>query len=237
MPLGVHCSNYWNRALVLRPQWRTTTHFRRQLSTTRNLEHPAGCRCSGTYIRHGTSAARRLAAACTTSAATRNVDEYESVLLFAAVVVHPSLGATDVLVTPPLAVRYETGRSRCLHEVKLSNGARTSSPSRRLIFCAAAHEAWSNSMLTDAGTIMYTFGVCPVALRSYLATFVNICWGLGQVIDIRFIKSCWRARGGWCAAEAWMRCAPLEMMPAKDKVRGEARAARRAGTTSTKRWI
>ena len=80
---------------------------------------------------------RRLATACTTSCGgTKNVDECESVLLFAAVVVHPSLRATDVLVAPlwlcgvlalcalvcPAESIYETeqvrdGRSRCLHEV------------------------------------------------------------------------------------------------------------------------
>ncbi|KAJ7222085.1 hypothetical protein GGX14DRAFT_387922, partial [Mycena pura] len=193
----------------------TTTFPSTKLSTTWNLKHLEVFRDESTLM----SATEQVPQgawpphALLRAAATRNVDEYESVLLFSAVVVHPSLGATDVLVAPPLAVR-------CLHEVKLSNGANIGEP--------------CGQMLTNAGTIMYTFWVCPVALRSYLATFVNICWGLGQVIDIGFLKSCWRARDGWCAAEAWMCCAPLEMMPAQDKVRGEARAARRAGTTSIK---
>ncbi|KAJ7222098.1 hypothetical protein GGX14DRAFT_662607 [Mycena pura] len=96
---------------------------------------------------------------------------------------------------------------------------------------------------------MYTFGVCPVALRSYLATYVNICWGIGQVIGIAFVKSCWpgrtagracaavecgraivtgvwRARGGWCATEVWgIRSALLAMMQHKTKF--EEKRARR----------
>jgi SP family general alpha glucoside:H+ symporter-like MFS transporter len=29
-------------------------------------------------------------------------------------------------------------------------------------------------------TITYASEVCPVALRGYLTTYVNFCWGLGQ---------------------------------------------------------
>lgn len=38
-------------------------------------------------------------------------------------------------------------------------------------------------------TITYASEVCPVALRGYLTTYVNFCWGLGQVIGIGVIKS------------------------------------------------
>jgi SP family general alpha glucoside:H+ symporter-like MFS transporter len=40
-----------------------------------------------------------------------------------------------------------------------------------------------------AVTITYASEVCPVALRGYLTTYVNFCWGLGQVIGIGVIKS------------------------------------------------
>lgn len=38
-------------------------------------------------------------------------------------------------------------------------------------------------------TITYASEVCPVALRGYLTTYVNFCWGLGQLIGIGVIKS------------------------------------------------
>ncbi|KAH7377545.1 MFS transporter [Cadophora sp. MPI-SDFR-AT-0126] len=38
-------------------------------------------------------------------------------------------------------------------------------------------------------TITYASEVCPVALRGYLTTYVNFCWGLGQVIGIGVVKS------------------------------------------------
>jgi len=38
-------------------------------------------------------------------------------------------------------------------------------------------------------TITYASEVCPVALRGYLTTYVNLCWGLGQLIGIGVIKS------------------------------------------------
>ena len=39
-------------------------------------------------------------------------------------------------------------------------------------------------------TITYASEVCPVALRGYLTTYVNFCWGLGQVVGIGVIKVC-----------------------------------------------
>lgn len=38
-------------------------------------------------------------------------------------------------------------------------------------------------------TITYASEVCPVALRGYLTTYVNFCWGLGQVIGSGVVKS------------------------------------------------
>ncbi|CAL5869663.1 uncharacterized protein PFLUO_LOCUS3893 [Penicillium psychrofluorescens] len=37
-------------------------------------------------------------------------------------------------------------------------------------------------------TITYASEVCPVALRGYLTTYVNFCWGLGQLIGVGVIK-------------------------------------------------
>ena len=31
-------------------------------------------------------------------------------------------------------------------------------------------------------TLVYASEVCPVALRAYLATFVNLCWVVGQLV-------------------------------------------------------
>ncbi|KAJ9104043.1 hypothetical protein QFC19_004177 [Naganishia cerealis] len=38
-------------------------------------------------------------------------------------------------------------------------------------------------------TITYASEVMPVALRQYLTTYVNFCWGLGQVIGVGVVKS------------------------------------------------
>ncbi|KAL2872367.1 putative MFS alpha-glucoside transporter [Aspergillus lucknowensis] len=38
-------------------------------------------------------------------------------------------------------------------------------------------------------TITYASEVCPVALRNYLTTYVNFCWGLGQLIGVGVIRS------------------------------------------------
>lgn len=37
--------------------------------------------------------------------------------------------------------------------------------------------------------VTYASEVCPVVLRGYLTTYVNFCWGLGQLIGIGVIKS------------------------------------------------
>ncbi|KAK9452807.1 general substrate transporter [Dipodascopsis uninucleata] len=46
-------------------------------------------------------------------------------------------------------------------------------------------------------TITYASEVCPVALRGYLTTYVNFCWGLGQLIGIGVIKSMLKRSDEW----------------------------------------
>lgn len=38
-------------------------------------------------------------------------------------------------------------------------------------------------------TVTYASEVCPVALRGYLTTYVNFCWGLGQLIGVGVISA------------------------------------------------
>ncbi|KIX01687.1 uncharacterized protein Z518_09413 [Rhinocladiella mackenziei CBS 650.93] len=62
-------------------------------------------------------------------------------------------------------------------------------------------------------TITYASEVCPVALRGYLTTYVNFCWGLGQVIGIGVIKSMLPRNDQWSYripyALQWMWPVPL----------------------------
>jgi SP family general alpha glucoside:H+ symporter-like MFS transporter len=62
-------------------------------------------------------------------------------------------------------------------------------------------------------TITYASEVCPVALRGYLTTYVNFCWGLGQVIGIGVIKSMLSRDDEWSYripyALQWMWPVPL----------------------------
>ncbi|KAJ7600403.1 MFS transporter [Mycena floridula] len=62
-------------------------------------------------------------------------------------------------------------------------------------------------------TITYASEVCPVALRGYLTTYVNFCWGLGQVIGIGVIKSMLHREDQWSYripyALQWMWPVPL----------------------------
>ncbi|KAK4703273.1 MFS transporter, SP family, general alpha glucoside:H+ symporter, partial [Phenoliferia sp. Uapishka_3] len=62
-------------------------------------------------------------------------------------------------------------------------------------------------------TITYASEVCPVALRGYLTTYVNFCWGLGQVIGIGVIKSMIGRTDQWAYripfALQWMWPVPL----------------------------
>lgn len=42
-------------------------------------------------------------------------------------------------------------------------------------------------------TITYASEVCPVALRGYLTTYINMCWGIGQMLGIGTIMgNLWR---------------------------------------------
>ena len=42
-------------------------------------------------------------------------------------------------------------------------------------------------------TITYASEVCPVALRGYLTTYINMCWGIGQMLGIATIMgNLWR---------------------------------------------
>ncbi|KAM6497122.1 General substrate transporter [Amanita muscaria] len=62
-------------------------------------------------------------------------------------------------------------------------------------------------------TVTYASEVCPVALRGYLTTYVNFCWGLGQVIGIGVIKSMLGRNDEWAYripyALQWMWPGPL----------------------------
>ncbi|KAJ7664058.1 MFS transporter [Mycena rosella] len=62
-------------------------------------------------------------------------------------------------------------------------------------------------------TITYASEVCPVALRGYLTTYVNFCWGLGQVIGIGVIKAMLPRTDQWAYripyALQWMWPVPL----------------------------
>ncbi|PTB70093.1 maltose permease [Trichoderma citrinoviride] len=46
-------------------------------------------------------------------------------------------------------------------------------------------------------TVTYASEVCPVALRGYLTTYVNFCWGLGQEIGIGVIYAMLKRNDQW----------------------------------------
>ncbi|KAK4507777.1 hypothetical protein PRZ48_001512 [Zasmidium cellare] len=62
-------------------------------------------------------------------------------------------------------------------------------------------------------SITYASEVCPVALRGYLTTYVNLCWGLGQLIAIGVIRSMLGRTDEWAYripyALQWMWPVPL----------------------------
>lgn len=62
-------------------------------------------------------------------------------------------------------------------------------------------------------TITYASEVCPVALRGHLTTYVNFCWGLGQLIGVGVIKSMLGRDDEWAYripyALQWMWPVPL----------------------------
>ncbi|KKF95111.1 General alpha-glucoside permease [Ceratocystis fimbriata CBS 114723] len=62
-------------------------------------------------------------------------------------------------------------------------------------------------------TITYASEVCPVAMRGYLTTYVNFCWGLGQEIGIGVLMSMLKRDDEWSYripyALQWMWPVPL----------------------------
>ncbi|KAK4174113.1 putative maltose permease [Triangularia setosa] len=64
-------------------------------------------------------------------------------------------------------------------------------------------------------TITYASEVCPVAMRGYLTTYVNFCWGLGQLIGIGVIMSMLDRQDEWAYripyALQWMWPFPLAL--------------------------
>lgn len=46
-------------------------------------------------------------------------------------------------------------------------------------------------------TITYASEVCPVALRGYLTCYVNMCWGIGQLIGVGVIKAMLNRNDEW----------------------------------------
>lgn len=62
-------------------------------------------------------------------------------------------------------------------------------------------------------TITYASEVCPVAMRGYLTTYVNFCWGLGQEIGIGVIMGMLKRNDEWAYripyALQWMWPVPL----------------------------
>lgn len=45
--------------------------------------------------------------------------------------------------------------------------------------------------------ISYAAEVCPVALRGYLTTYLNFCWGWGQLIGVGVIKGMFGRTDQW----------------------------------------
>ena len=93
-------------------------------------------------------------------------------------------------------------------------------------FCvvsACSKRSWSDELLIycigmpwgvfQTLTITYASEVCPIALRGYLTTYVNCCWGLGQLIAIGVIRSMFTRTDEWAYripyALQWMWPVPL----------------------------
>ena len=56
---------------------------------------------------------------------------------------------------------------------------------------------WGTANLTFTVAISYASEVCPVALRGYLTTWGNSCWGIGQLLAIAVIKSMFGRDDQW----------------------------------------
>jgi SP family general alpha glucoside:H+ symporter-like MFS transporter len=52
-------------------------------------------------------------------------------------------------------------------------------------------------------TITYASEVCPMALRPYLTTWVNVSWGWGQVIGVGVVKSQLGRESDWAFRMPW----------------------------------
>jgi SP family general alpha glucoside:H+ symporter-like MFS transporter len=64
-------------------------------------------------------------------------------------------------------------------------------------------------------TITYASEVCPVALRGYLTCYVNMCWGIGQLIGVGVIKAMLNRNDEWAYripyAVQWIWPVPLAL--------------------------
>ncbi|CRG92110.1 Maltose permease MAL31 [Talaromyces islandicus] len=64
-------------------------------------------------------------------------------------------------------------------------------------------------------TITYASEVCPVALRGYLTCYVNMCWGIGQLIGVGVIKAMLNRDDEWAYripyGLQWMWPVPLAL--------------------------
>jgi SP family general alpha glucoside:H+ symporter-like MFS transporter len=62
-------------------------------------------------------------------------------------------------------------------------------------------------------TTAYASEVCPVALRGYLTTYVNLCWGIGQLIATGVLRALLQRTDQWAYripfALQWMWPVPL----------------------------
>ena len=58
-------------------------------------------------------------------------------------------------------------------------------------------------MRVPSVTITYAAEVCPLPLRGYLTTYVNFCWGIGQVIGVGVVKSQLGRESDWAFRLPW----------------------------------
>jgi SP family general alpha glucoside:H+ symporter-like MFS transporter len=53
------------------------------------------------------------------------------------------------------------------------------------------------SLADDQVAISYAAEVCPIALRGYVTTYLNFCWGWGQLLGVGVIKSMFGRTDQW----------------------------------------
>jgi SP family general alpha glucoside:H+ symporter-like MFS transporter len=60
--------------------------------------------------------------------------------------------------------------------------------------------------------ISYAAEVCPIALRGYVTTYLNFCWGWGQLLGVGVIKSMFGRTDQWAYRIPYglMVCLPFE---------------------------